>query len=398
MKIVDIRAVRVVPPDRPAPAGATARSWHYTAEVANPMSGYARYKSHRSLWLPAWEQTWCQVTLEDGTRGLGSTSHGRVTAAIIDDHLAPILVGEDGYAVERLADMMFRLTKPYGSGGLAAYAVSAVDLALWDAKGRSLGQPVYSLIGGSVRDSIPCYATGNDVDWYQTCGYTRFKLACPYGPADGLAGLDKNEAFVADARARVGDQSDLMLDCWMAFDVEYTVELANRLRPYRLKWMEEYLIPEDFDGHLEVRRRLPWQTLATGEHWYGVQPFQWAARHQAIDIFQPDIAWCGGLSTCLKIAAVAESAGKRLILHGGGNTVWGQHFSISRACVPLLECFQSTDPGVEPTDGVTSPGLAVPVHGSLVPNTGPGFGLEIEDAWIENFFTSSQPDVPQPTN
>ncbi len=107
------------------------------------MSRYPRFKAHRSLWLPRWEETWCQVTLEDGTWGLGATSHGRVTAAIIDDHLAPNLRGEDGFAIERLSDMMFRMTKPYGSTGLAAYAVSAVDLALWDAKGKALNMPVY---------------------------------------------------------------------------------------------------------------------------------------------------------------------------------------------------------------------------------------------------------------
>ena len=84
--------------------------------------------------------------------------------------------------------MMFRLTKPYGTEGLASYAISAVDLALWDLKGKLLGQPVYSLLGGPARDKIFCYATGNDVDWYQELGFRAFKLACPYGPADGLEG------------------------------------------------------------------------------------------------------------------------------------------------------------------------------------------------------------------
>lgn len=386
MQIVDVAAVKVAFPDRPRTTQAITQGWQRTSEVANPMSRYPRVKAHRSLWLPRWEETWCKVTLEDGTWGLGSTSHGRVTAAIIEDHLAPNLIGEDGFAIERLADMMFRLTKPYGSVGLAAYAVSAVDLALWDAKGKALAQPVYSLIGGPQKERIPCYATGNDVDWYRECGFNMFKLACPYGPADGLAGLDRNEAFVADVRDRIGPHAELMLDCWMAFDVEYAVRLAERLRPYRLKWMEECLIPEDLDAHVALRERLPWQTLATGEHWYTHVPFQWAARRQAVDILQPDINWCGGLTACLKIAAIADAAGLQVILHGGGRNAFGQHFSLACGAVPYLEYFMGSDPGVSLADAVAIPGQAYAVDGWLAPAPEPGFGLDVAEAWITPFF------------
>jgi L-rhamnonate dehydratase len=220
-------------------------------------------------------------------------------AAVIEDHLAPQLVGEECFATEKLADMMFRMTKPYGSTGLASYAVSAVDLALWDLRGKLLGQPVYQLLGGKQKDAIFCYATGNDVDWYQELGFRAFKLACPYGPANGWDGIRKNEELVARTRQQIGDECELMLDCWMAFDMEYTVRLAEVLRPYRLKWMEECLIPEDMDAHVALRQRLPWQTLATGEHWYTHVPFQWAIHHKVADILQPDIQWCGG-RRCLR--------------------------------------------------------------------------------------------------
>ena len=217
MKITDIQAVRVNIPPRQQNTPPRRDSWAASDEVANPMSRYPRFKRHRGLWRPKWEEVWCKVTLEDGTWGLGSTINGRVVAAIIDDHLAPNLIGEDGLAIECLSDMMYRLTKPYGSTGLASYAISAVDLALWDAKGKLLGQPGYSLIGGAQKDRLFCYVTGNDVDWYQELGFKAFKLACPYGPADGLDGLQKNEAFVARAREQIGDDCELMLDCWMAF-------------------------------------------------------------------------------------------------------------------------------------------------------------------------------------
>lgn len=360
--------------------------------MANPMSRYPKVKRHRSLWMARkWEEVWCQVTLEDGTWGLGNTGGGRVTAAVIEDHLAPQLVGEDVFAIERLADVMFRLTKPYGSTGLAAMAVSAVDLALWDALGRVLEKPVYQLIGGPQKDSLFCYATGNDVDWYKELGFSAFKLACPYGPVDGLEGLRKNEEFVANARQIIGDEAELMLDCWMAFDVEYTVRLADALRPYRLKWMEECLLPEDFDAHLSLRERIPWQNLSTGEHWYTHVPFQWAANHKAVDILQPDIHWCGGLSTCRKIAAVADASGLSVILHTGAKDPYGQHFSIATPCVPWAEYFVGSAPGVPLEELPRLPGIPLPKNGHLIPSDAPGFGLEIPESWIEPFFPSSSP-------
>lgn len=386
MKITSIEAVRMVVPPHELKTAARRPSWWQSAEVANPMSRYPRYKAHRELWLPKWPAVWCKVTLEDGTWGIGQTSHGRPVAAVIDDHLAPRLIGEDILAIEKLGDMLFRLTKPYGSTGLASYAVSAVDLALWDARGKLLDKPVYELLGGPQKDSIPCYCTGNDIDWYQELGFRAFKLACPYGPADGLDGIKKNEAFVAQAREQIGDDCDLMLDCWMAFDLEYTVRLAETLRPYKLTWMEECLIPEDIDGHIALRERLPWQTLSTGEHWYTHVPFQWAASHRVVDILQPDINWVGGMSACRKIGAIADGAGMRVILHAGGNTVFGQHFTYATPSSPMCECFVATPVGVPLEEDWRLPGQAVPVNGQLIPSAGPGFGLEIPESWLEPFF------------
>lgn len=391
MKIAAIRALRLTLPHPlsrvpgPAPTPPRRDPWSVAAEVANPMSRYPRVKAHRSLWLPAWENVWCEVVAEDGTRGLGMTAHGRPVAAVIDDHLGPQLVGEDCFAGERLADILFRLTKPYGSTGLASYAVSAIDLALWDLRGKLLGQPVWQLLGGPTRDKLYCYATGNDVDWYRELGFTAFKLACPHGPADGLDGIKRNADFVAAARERIGPDAELMLDCWMAFDVEYTVRLAEALRPSRLKWLEECLIPEDLDAHLALRRRLPWQTLATGEHWYTHIPFQWAIRHGVADILQPDINWCGGLTTCQLIAGAADAAGVSVMLHGGGNTPFGQHFSYASRAVPWLECFVGTPPGVPLEESWGLPGQPVPRDGHLIPSDAPGFGLELRDEWFAPF-------------
>ena len=386
MKIKEIRAMRLTVPPREYKTAPRRQPWSSDAEVANPMSRYPKVKANRNLWLPRWEGVWARVTAEDGTWGIGYTGHGRPVAAVIDDHLGPQLVGEDCLATEKIADMMFRLTKPYGSTGLASYAVSAIDLALWDLKGKLFEKPVYELLGGPPKEKLFCYATGNDVDWYKELGFRAFKLACPYGPAGGLDGIKKNTEFVAKAREQIGDEAELMLDCWMAFDVEYTVRLAEALRPYKLKWMEECLIPEDLDAHRLLRQRLPWQTLATGEHWYTHVPFQWAIRNQVVDILQPDINWCGGVTTCQKIVGAADAAGVSVMLHGGGNTAFGQHFSYAMPAVPWLECFVGTPPGVPLEEAWHLLGEAYPKDGWLIPNDAPGFGLELPGSWLSPFF------------
>jgi L-rhamnonate dehydratase len=115
-------------------------------------------------------------------------------------------------------------------------------------------------------------------------------------------------------------------------------------------------------------------------------PFQWAASHRVVDILQPDIQWCGGLSTCIKAAAAADAAGLSVILHGGGGTVFGQHFSIATPSVPWLECFVSAPPGAAPDTDRRFPGQAAPENGWLTPSDAPGFGLEIPEEWIEPFF------------
>jgi len=274
VKIKSIEVMRLEMPEQEYETSPRRPSWSVDSEVANPMSKFGEFKRHRSLWQPRWQGVWTKVTAEDGTYGLGSCSFGRPVAAIIEDHFAKHLVGQNALAIERLWDMMFRMSKPYGTVGLASVAMSGVDLALWDLAGKLQDRPVYELLGGPARDRLFTYATGNDTDWQMELGFKGVKLACPYGPADDLWGLEKNEELVAKTRDLVGDDVEIMLDCYMAFDVDYTVRLAERLRPYGLKWMEEYLIPEDMDGHADVRARLPWQTLATGEHMYTPWPFK----------------------------------------------------------------------------------------------------------------------------
>ena len=349
--------------------------WTKDAEVANPMSRYPRYKRLRASWLGNLPAVGCLVTADDGAWGFGTTSCGNAVIGVINDHLGPLLVDENPLATEKIFDMAMRMASPYSPSGLAAYAISAIDLALWDLKGRVLKLPVYELAGGPARERQYCYATGNDTDWHLELGFTATKLACPYGTADGLAAIDGNEEFVAKARQLIGPKVELMLDCWMAFDVEFAVRLAERLRPYGLRWIEDCLQPEDLDGQSELRRRLPWQTLATGEHWYTPTVFAAAAARRSADILQPDIAWAGGMTACLKICSIAEAVGIAVIPHAGMNTPYGQHFGYAMPNAPLGEFFIGTPPGVPLKETRLFPGMAVPRNGRLMPSDEPGFGL-----------------------
>jgi L-rhamnonate dehydratase len=365
--------------------------WTADAEVAGPMSRYPRYKRMRDVWRPRWPSVGCIVEASDGSWGFGTSRYGAPVISIINEHLGPLLVDEPAMAIERLSDMMYRMASPYGGAGLASYAISAIDTALWDLKGKALKTPVYALLGGPARDRQFCYATGNDTDWHMELGFKATKLACPHGTADGLDGIKKNEELVARTRERIGRDVELMLDCWMAFDVEFTVRLAERLRPYGLKWIEDCLMPEDMDGFAELRRRLPWQTIATGEHWYTTLPFASAAAGRLADILQPDIAWVGGITPTVKICHLAEAHGIAVIPHAGMNSPAGQHLGYAMPNSPWGEYFLGSAPGVPLSETVVFPGTACPRDGFLVPSDGPGLGIELTLADIERLKVSASP-------
>ena len=125
---------------------------------------------------------------------------------------------------------MFRSSLPYGRKGLPIMAISGVDVALWDIVGKATGQPVWKLLGGATKDSIPVYSTGNDVAFYKELGFTGFKLAMPHGPVDGWAGMKANvdliEQHPRDRRAG----REIMLDCYMAWNVDYTLRMTRACR------------------------------------------------------------------------------------------------------------------------------------------------------------------------
>ena len=138
--------------------------------------------------------------------------------------------------------------------------------------------------------------------------------------------------------------------------------------------MEDCLIPEDHTSHKALRERLPWQTLATGEHWYTPYTFFEAAKDRVVDIFQPDIHWVGGFTACQRIAAIADAAGLEVICHAGMNTPYGQHFTFSSPNSRWGEYFVGGGAGHAARADHDYPGMAVPKDGWCVPSDEPGFG------------------------
>jgi len=384
LKITAVRLVRTRP-RRPLPAYQPAPgSWSTQGvEVASPMSVYPKYKARRSLYFPdpgRLDPFTVEISTDKGVKGYGSGGPGG--GAVVEGHLSKLLVGEDPFDVEKLWDIMWRGTMHYGRMGVAVNAISGVDLALWDLVGKALGEPVYRLLGGATKERIPAYCTGNDVEQHIEFGYRRLKLAMPHGPADGREGMKKNLELIRRTREALGPDGDIMLDCWMAWREDYTLEMAELAAPYRVYWMEECLPPDDYAGYGRLNAAIKTTRIATGEHEYTRYGFRQLLEHRAAAIWQPDIHWCGGLTELRRIAALAAAYDIPVIPHGGGGRD-AVHFIMATVNSPWAELFMPA-PGGPPEvyrryeeDNLLSRG---PEGIYTRPSDAPGFGWDFEVA------------------
>jgi L-rhamnonate dehydratase len=382
LKITSIRAVRLVP-IRPLPEyEPTPGSWNTTdVEIANPLSIYPRFKPRRSLfYADDLGPDTVVVETDKGITGFGYGGPG--AASVVERHLPKLLVGEDPFRVERLWDIMWRGTLYYGRKGVAVHAISAVDNALWDIVGKALNKPVYRLLGGGARPGVPCYCTGNNIEQAVEFGFKKLKLAIPHGPADGQAGLDENERLVQRARRLLGPDGEIMLDCWMAFTEEYAEALAARLVPYRVYWMEECLMPDDYKGMGRLNAKIRSTRMATGEHEYTRYGFELLADYKAAAIWQPDMQWCGGLTEMRRIDALARAKEIPVIPHGG----WrggSAHFVFANENTPWCEMFLPAPGGPKEVYERFEQEYQItrgPEGISMRPPERPGFGLEVKPA------------------
>lgn len=346
--------------------------------IATPMAVYPEYRqSRQSFGLNVLGTLVVEIEASDGTVGFAVTTGGEIGAWIVEKHLARFLEGRPVTDLERIWDQLYRSTLYYGRRGVVLNTISGVDLALYDLLGRLRGEPVYALIGGPVRDELQFYATGARPDIAQQLGFIGGKMPLHHAPAEGQQGFVDNVAELADMRSRVGDDFWLMWDCWMSLDVEYATRLAHAAAEHKLKWMEEALIPDDYWGYAQLKRQAPPGMLITsGEH----EATRWGFRQlleTGVDIIQPDVNWCGGITELIKISALADAHGTMVVPHG--SSVYSYHFVVTRTNSPFAEFLMMHETAEEVVPMFTPLLLnePVPVNGRLrVPET-PGFGVEL---------------------
>ena len=386
LKIKSIKAVRVKQRQPATNTPVRRDSWNKSAKRAMPINMYSEF-SRLPGRMPGGglESVWVQVTAEDGTWGLGQAAFGEPVATFVNKVIAPVLEGRDCLAIEHLNDIILRISQRFGTSGTASTAMGGVDLALWDLKGKIYDIPVYLLLGGPVRDSITCYATGDDLDWAQELGFTKFKITNPSHYSEGDAGIRAVVEHVTQARERVGTDHDLMINPVMSYNVEFALRLLEQLRPYNLRWFEEPLVPTDTEGLAHLRRSAPWVAIATGEDHHGRHAFLDLVEKHAVDILQPDFCWGGGMTEVWKTHIIGEAAGIATIPHGGAMTPFGQHFAMAATESPMAEFWLGTDPGVPLEEGVRIPGTPLPVNGQITPSSAPGFGMEFEPSDISDW-------------
>jgi L-alanine-DL-glutamate epimerase-like enolase superfamily enzyme len=261
-------------------------------------------------------------------------------ARLVLTQLAPLLLGKDALATELLWDQMHRF-QVHGRQGDAMIGLSAVDCALWDIKGQAFGQPIWRILGGPTRTEMPAYASmlGYAVEdlglvraraeQFKAQGYPAQKWFFRHGPMSGFEGLRKNVALVRTLRETLGEDYHIMLDCWQSMNLDYAVALCERIEEFRPRWLEEAFMPDRIDTYVKLKAKtsIP---LSGAEHEYTRWGFKRFIEKDALDILQPDIYWCGGLSETLKINAYATAHDLIVIPHGHSTPI-GIHFSVAQS-------------------------------------------------------------------
>ncbi len=350
--------------------------------IATPMARYPEYRqSRQSFGINVLGTLVVEIEATDGTIGFAVTTGGEPACFIVEKHLARFLEGRDPADYEKIWDQMYFSTQYYGRKGLVVNAISGVDLALWDLLGKLRQEPVYKLLGGNVREELHFYATGARPDLAKEMGFIGGKMALHHGPAEGIEGLHKNIAELAEMRSRCGDDFWLMLDCWMSLDLDYATRLAHRAwNECGLKWIEEALSPDDYWAYAALKKKVPAGLLVTtGEHEATRWGFRMLMDMECCDIIQPDVGWCGGVTELIKIANYADSKGVMMVPHG--SSVYSYHFVITRHNSPFAE-FLMMHPGPTKVVPMFAPqllGEPVPVNGRIRASEldKPGFGVEL---------------------
>ena len=341
-----------------------------------------------------------EVQSDTGLSGWGECfGPARLNAPIVQ-FLAERLIGRDPLATDAIWQDLYNGTRDQGRKGLMITALSGIDIALWDLKGKHFGVPIHVLLGGPIRTSVKAYATGTyrhgsgpardyilpEVRGYVEDGFTGVKLKIGFGVAE-------DAELIREVRRTIGDDVALMLDANHGYDVLEAIALGRAVADQDIGWFEEPVVPEDLNRYAELRAKQP-IPVAGGECEFTRWGFRDILAANAIDILQPDTCAAGGISECKKIADMANAFGVRYAPH-----VWGTAVGMSaalqllavqpynpprnRALEPWLEFDRSEHPFRE---AVVREFFAVQDGTVRIP-TGPGLGIEMDEAGIARFRT-----------
>jgi len=320
-----------------------------------------------------------ELETDGGETGFAvADSGGEHAARLVDSHFRRFVEGADPFQINRVWEQMHRAQLPTGQGFLNHNAMAGVELAMWDLLGKITGQPVYNLLGGKVSDEIPCYVTvyPEMMEHFADDGFFGVKLPVHHGPSDGRAGLAAVEEMVREAREVFGEETEVMIEGYMAWDREYTVRAAERLKSYDVKWIEDPLVPgHPVDQYRDIRREIKPIQLAVGNLEWGHRAFYDLIENDAADLVQPDISWTGGIIEAKRIAAMAKPNGLPVVPHY--TTPYTCHFIVSSPEVPFGEYMGGYHTDVEPNIPCIE-GEPLPEDGTITLSDDPGFGVDLD--------------------
>lgn len=336
----------------------------------------------------AMTQVYLRIRTDAGLEGLYGPID-REPAFVVHEQLRPFLMGKDPLAGEALWDEMYRSNR-HSRDGLFMMAISAVDNTLWDLRGRYFEAPVYRLLGGPTRPSVEVYGSclGYSLEpdkVRERCmalkaeGYRAQKWFMAYGPGSGPEGMQKNVELVRLLRETLGNSTDLMFDAYSGWDLNYALAWAKQVEQYKPRWIEEAAHPEKIESFATLRRSTS-VPVASGEHFYGRWEVERYLQAGALSVVQADPEWCGGISELVRICAVASLHDAQVIPHGHSIHA-SLHVIASQSPMtcPLAEYlilkmssyyhFEKHAPQ--------------PVNAHITLPPGPGFGIELDPAKVE---------------
>ncbi len=354
---------------------------------------YSRQETMSTFRFHGWAVV--EIEADNGMVGYGNVALApRISKEIIDQYLAPLIIGQDPWDYEYLSQRMIRATHAWGRKGVGMAAISAVDIGLWDLLGKSVDKPVFKLLGGRTKEKIPCYYSKlyrtdlkemqKEAETYLKQGFTMFKSRFGYGPAHGTKGVSENLKAVEALREVIGYDNDLMLECYMGWTVEYAKRMLPKLAKFQPRWLEEPVIADDIDGYAELNA-MNIVPISGGEHEFGLYGFKQLLERKAVSVVQYDTNRVGGITVAHKINALCESYSVPVVPHAG--QMHNYHLTMSTLASPMSEYFPMFD--VEVGNELfyyIFDGEPVAENGFLqLDDNKPGLGLTLKTEFLDQF-------------